>query len=261
MLRQRSLAALRREVEPTETEALARFLPAWHGVGPMSWPGAVDRLYEVVAQLQGVAIPASVLERDVLPARVRDYSPRLLDELCAAGEVMWVGAGPLGRGRRQGVPVPTPARARLLPAARSDDRPHEAEHDRIRDGAGGAGRVLLPGAERRRARSSLEALWDLVWAGEVTNDTFAPVRAQVAGGGRSRPAADVVGDGRRVARIVLGNAGFDLADEVAADVGALGEDAAAETGEDRDQRGAEAERHQRVDHGAVVGLQAQTWVR
>ena len=69
--------------------------------------------------------------------------------------------------------------------------------------------------------------------------------------------ADVVGDGRRVARIVLGNAGFDLADEIAADVGALGEDAAAETGEDRDQRGAEAERHQRIDDDAVVGLQPQ----
>ena len=63
--------------------------------------------------------------------------------------------------------------------------------------------------------------------------------------------ADVVGDGRRVARIVLGNAGLDLADEVGADVGALGEDAAAETGEDRDQRGAEAERDERVDHFAV----------
>ncbi|MEI9886728.1 MAG: hypothetical protein WDN08_09545 [Rhizomicrobium sp.] len=50
--------------------------------------------------------------------------------------------------------------------------------------------------------------------------------------------AHVVGDGGRVARVVLGDAGFDLADHVAADVGALGEDAAAETGEDRDQRGA-----------------------
>ena len=69
--------------------------------------------------------------------------------------------------------------------------------------------------------------------------------------------ADVVGDGRRVARVVLGNAGLDLADQVAADVGALGEDAAAETGEDRDQRGAEAERDQRVDHGAAVGRVAQ----
>ena len=69
--------------------------------------------------------------------------------------------------------------------------------------------------------------------------------------------ADVVGDGGRVARIVFGNAGFDLADQIAADVGALGEDAAAETREDRDQRGAEAERHQRIDHGAAVGGEAE----
>ena len=69
--------------------------------------------------------------------------------------------------------------------------------------------------------------------------------------------ADVVGDGGGVARIVLGDAGFDLADQIAADVGALGEDAAAETGEDRDQRGAEAERDQRVDHRAAGGRVAE----
>jgi ATP-dependent Lhr-like helicase len=95
VLRQRSLAALRREVEPVAPETLSRFLPAWHGVGGDA--GGLDRAFEVVARLQGVPIPASVLERDVLAARVRDYTPRLLDELLAAGEVMWVGAGPLGR--------------------------------------------------------------------------------------------------------------------------------------------------------------------
>ena len=68
--------------------------------------------------------------------------------------------------------------------------------------------------------------------------------------------ADVVGDGRGIARIVLGDAGLDLADEIAADVGALGEDAAAKTGEDRNQRGAEAQRHHRVDDGARVGRKA-----
>ena len=65
--------------------------------------------------------------------------------------------------------------------------------------------------------------------------------------------ADIVGDGRGIARIILGNAGLDLADEVAAHVRPLGEDAAAETREDRDQRRAEAECHERVDDGAVVG--------
>ena len=94
-LRQRSLAALRKEVEPVEAPVLARFLPEWQGVG--SDARGVDRLVEVVRQLQGVPIPASVLERDVLSSRVSDWSPRLLDELAAAGEVAWVGAGPLGR--------------------------------------------------------------------------------------------------------------------------------------------------------------------
>ncbi|MBV8234723.1 MAG: DEAD/DEAH box helicase, partial [Acidimicrobiia bacterium] len=93
-LRQRSLAALRKQVEPVDAAALARFLPAWQGVGSSS--RGVGRVVEVVAQLQGVAIPASVLERDVLSCRVADYSPALLDQLAAAGEVVWVGAGPLG---------------------------------------------------------------------------------------------------------------------------------------------------------------------
>ena len=94
-LRRRSLARLRREVEPVEPEVLARFVPGWQGVG--SPAGGVARLIEAVAQLEGVPIPASVLERDVLPARVAGYTPRLLDELGAAGEVVWIGRGSLGR--------------------------------------------------------------------------------------------------------------------------------------------------------------------
>ncbi|MGK2852323.1 MAG: DEAD/DEAH box helicase, partial [Candidatus Limnocylindrales bacterium] len=100
-LRRRSLARLRREVEPVDPVAFARFLPAWQGVAPVAGPGAdpapfrgtaaLERLAEVVDQLAGVAIPASVLERDVLPARIPGYQPRLLDELGALGEVGWVG--------------------------------------------------------------------------------------------------------------------------------------------------------------------------
>ncbi len=120
-LRQRSLAALRREVEPADQVTLARFLPAWHGVGVRRRCG-LDRLYEVVGQLQGVAVPASVLERDVLAARVRGYTPRLLDELLAAGEVVWVGAGPLGRDDGRVVLLAAigcgPARAGSRPASR-----------------------------------------------------------------------------------------------------------------------------------------------
>src|SRR5437762_3589240 len=94
ILRRRSLAALRREVESVAPDALARFLPAWHGIGVRG--GGVDRLLEVVFQLQSLALPASVIERDVIAARVGDYAPRLLDELVSMGEVVWVGRGSLG---------------------------------------------------------------------------------------------------------------------------------------------------------------------
>jgi ATP-dependent helicase Lhr and Lhr-like helicase len=178
MLRQRSLAALRREVEPVETEVLGRFLPAWHGVGVDA--RGIDRLYEVVTQLQGVAVPASVLERDVLSARVRDYTPRLLDELCAAGEVVWVGAGPIGRDDgRVVLHLRGSALARTAPLALTgDDRPSDDEHERLREAlAGGGARFFRDlGTAGVDERTTLDALWDLVWAGEVTNDAFAPVR-------------------------------------------------------------------------------------
>src|SRR5437773_12318209 len=93
ILRRRSLAALRREVESVAPDALARFLPAWHGIGIRG--GGVDRLLEVVFQLQGLALPASVIERDVIAARVGDYAPRLLDEPVSMGEAVWVGRGSL----------------------------------------------------------------------------------------------------------------------------------------------------------------------
>src|SRR5207237_8591478 len=125
-----SLAVRRREVEPTSAEALTRFLPAWHGVG--SSAGGLDRLVEVIGQLQGVAIPASVLERDVLAARVRDYSPRLLDELTAAGEVAWVGAGSLGRDDGR-VALYLRDHAHLLLPEAAGDAPAGEEPARMRD--------------------------------------------------------------------------------------------------------------------------------
>ncbi|HEX4979398.1 MAG TPA: DEAD/DEAH box helicase, partial [Acidimicrobiales bacterium] len=181
MLRQRSLAALRKEVEPTETDALVRFLPAWQGVGADA--RGLDRLYEVVAQLQGVAVPASVLERDVLPARVRDYSPRLLDDLCASGEVVWVGAGPLGRDDGK---IRLYLRGSPLAAqAPVGERPDGDEHGRLRAVLAERGSAFFRDLAGPSDRESLDALWDLVWAGEVTNDAFAPVRALAGGRKRS----------------------------------------------------------------------------
>jgi ATP-dependent helicase Lhr and Lhr-like helicase len=181
-LRQRSLAVLRKEVEPTESEALARFLPAWQGVGVDAT--GVERLHEVIAQLQGVPIPAAVLERDVLPARVKDYTPRLLDELCAAGEVVWVGAGSLGRDDGK---VALYLRGSLLArTAPLGDPPEGPEHDRIREVLSQRGAGFFRDLAGSNDNATLEALWDLVWSGEVTNDSFAPVRALAL---RKRPAA------------------------------------------------------------------------
>ncbi|HEX2038195.1 MAG TPA: DEAD/DEAH box helicase, partial [Acidimicrobiales bacterium] len=184
LLRQRSLAVLRREVEPTPPEALARFVPAWHGVGNEA--RGLDRLYEVVSQLQGVPVPASVLERDVLPSRMHDYSPALLDELLAAGEVMWAGAGPLGRDDGKVVLLLRDRAHLLLRALRvgGGERPDGEEHDRLRDVLARRGACFFRELGGADDKQTLDALWDLVWAGEVTNDSLAPVRA--LGGRRPR---------------------------------------------------------------------------
>ena len=189
ILRRRSLARLRREVEPVDPAALGRFLPAWHGVAPSAEPlvplrpvAALERLAEVVDQLAGLAIPASVLERDVLPARIPGYQPRLLDELGAMGEVAWVGRGSLGRDDGR-IALYRPGREVLRPIGRADgvDLPGGPRHEAIRAHLARRGasfyRELFAAAGGGSDREVLDALWDLVWAGEVTNDTFAPLRA------------------------------------------------------------------------------------
>ncbi len=187
-LRRRSLAKLRREIEPVEPRALGRFLPRWQGIAERR--GGTDRLAEVIAQLEGTPLPASVLERDVLPARVAGYLPRLLDELGAAGEVVWVGLGPLGKDDGR-IALYRPDRlALLLQQPEASSAPagwlHDAlrEHLRTRGAAfyrdllATAMRVAAERGERPvRERELLDAMWDLVWSTEVTNDTFAPLRA------------------------------------------------------------------------------------
>ena len=191
-LRRRSVAALRREVEPVEPEALARFLPAWQGVGARR--RGADGVAEAVAVLQGAPLAASVLERDVLAARVVGYRPSDLDELCASGEVVWVGAGPLGAADGRVRLVFRDQAGALAPAPAGESACAEPVHDALRDcldrrGASfwgdlvaAAGAAGLPYDDA----SVLAGLWDLVWAGEVTNDSLAPVRALVSGAGRAR---------------------------------------------------------------------------
>jgi ATP-dependent Lhr-like helicase len=167
-LRRASLAALRKQVEPTDQSALGRFLPAWQGI---------DRrapLREALVPLQGLSLPVGLWERDVFPRRVPAFQPAHLDQLCASGEVVWVGAG-LERVAlffREDAPVL--GRPAALPP------PTDPAHDAIRSAlAGGAlfwfDLVREAGLE---AEMALPALWDLVWAGEITNDAWQPLRAE-----------------------------------------------------------------------------------
>jgi ATP-dependent Lhr-like helicase len=200
-LRRRSLARLRREVEPVEPAAFGRFLPDWQGVAPVAGlgggaaeelpplrgPAALERLAGVIDQLAGLPIPASVLERDVLPARVPGYRPRSLDELGALGEVAWVGRGSIGRddgritlfrpGRDALRDTGGPGSAEAAEAARPGGTRHEAIRAFLASRGASFYRELHAAAGGGPDREVLDMLWDLVWAGEVTNDTFAPLRA------------------------------------------------------------------------------------
>jgi ATP-dependent Lhr-like helicase len=269
-LRRRSLAALRREVEPVQGDALARFLPAWQGVG--SSRRGPDGLVEALGVLQGAAVPASVLEPDVLAARVPGYRPADLDALMTAGEVAWIGAGALGTGDgrvrlvfrdQAGLLVRPPAEDELVellgpePAASagasgSDDpapstrpdagaapegvaasdtgateaaattgetrggeaagdprrRLRRALHDHLRSRGASFWPELVAAAQQAGCDyddpNVLDALWELVWAGLVTNDSLAPLRAMVAGGGRRK--AGGVGSARGAGRAAAARA-------------------------------------------------------
>ncbi|ABM09446.1 ATP-dependent helicase [Paenarthrobacter aurescens] len=192
-LRRRSLAALRAEVEPVDTAAYGRFLPAWQNV---TAPGksrsqalrGLDGIITAVDQLSGVPIPASAWEPLVLASRVADYKPAMLDELMAAGELLWSGAGSLpGNDGWISLHVADSAELTLNPDPEfepGDAQQRLLEHfsagggyffRQLTDVAGGMDAVLSDDAV-------VSALWDLVWAGRVTGDTFAPVRAMIAGG-------------------------------------------------------------------------------
>jgi ATP-dependent Lhr-like helicase len=166
-LRRASLAALRKEVEPAEHAALGAFLPSWHGIDRRA------TLREALVPLQALALPVSLWESEVLPRRVTGYAPAQLDQLCASGEVVWVGAG-LDR-----VAVYFRDDAPVLGQVGAADRPEGEIHDRLRDALDGSALFwfdLLAETELE-TEQALPALWDLVWAGEVTNDAWQPLRA------------------------------------------------------------------------------------
>jgi ATP-dependent Lhr-like helicase len=186
VLRRRSLAVLRKEVEPVDAATLGRFLPAWHGIGDHR--RGPDALVDAIGRLQGAPVPASVLESDVLPARVEGYRPADLDALCAAGEVVWIGAGPIGS--TDGRVALFLRRELAALGAPAGERPEGDVHDALRGALAERGALFWPDLVQAAGTAEeglvLGALWDLVWAGEVTNDTLAPLRAAIGGAARRR---------------------------------------------------------------------------
>ncbi|MGW2649107.1 ATP-dependent helicase [Streptomyces sp. NPDC001393] len=188
-LRRRSLAALRHELEPAPPAALAQFLPQWQHIGKGHGLRGIDGLVRAVEQLQGASVPASALEKLVLPSRVANYSPSMLDELTAAGEVVWAGAGALP-GKDGWVSLYLADAAPLLLPT-----PHPLEltalHQSVLDAlSGGYGLFFRQIADQVRATTHpdatdpqlADALWDLAWSGRLTNDTLAPMRSLLGSG-------------------------------------------------------------------------------
>ena len=225
-IRRRSLAALRSQIEPVSHSTLGRFLPGWQEVGVDTESG-VDGVLAVIEQLDGVAVPASALEPLILAPRVRDYSPAMLDELLAGGEVVWCGRGKAGTrdgwvslhptdtaGVTLSLDRPQPEGAvhlgvvealrggalffrdvvaRVKEAAAADV-PTAADADAATDADASTDTATDTAMDAATASASpiavtevavRDALWDLVWDGVVTNDTLAPLRAVLAGGGPS----------------------------------------------------------------------------
>jgi ATP-dependent Lhr-like helicase len=194
-LRRASLAALRKEIEPVDARAFAAFQVSWQGIDSHPASGAgIERLREVLVCLQGLPLSAATWERDVLPRRLGAYSPAWIDALCLSGELVWVGAGALGRSDgkvalyfREDAPAlgPPPGRQQ-----RPEGDLHAAICARLRAGACFFSDLLAEhslveaGGTAARPKEIQDALWDLVWAGVVTNDSFAVLRS-----GRPSPAS------------------------------------------------------------------------
>jgi len=180
-LRQRSLARLRHEVEPVEPATLGRFYVDWQGLSTRR--RGPDALVEVIEQLQGAAIPASEWEARVLPARIEGYDPHDLDMLTASGAVIWTGVESIGEhdGR---VALYLTEHAGLLARRQHPAAPDGPLHRRIRDYLAQRGASffaqILQACGGGLQQEVIDALWDLVWSGEVTNDTLQPLRAFTA---------------------------------------------------------------------------------
>ncbi len=204
IIRTRSLAAARAQTRPVSQSAYGRFLPAWSNVAPVGVTPALrgaDGVYSVLEQLAGVRLPASAWESHILPARVGDYSPAMLDELTASGEIVIVGAGKAGARDPWIMLLPADYAAQLMPQV---DEPllsltQAQVMEKVRRGGGFLFTDLLePTTTTEELR---EAMWDLVEAGFLSPDSFVPIRARLAGGktahrAKRRPSRSRVRSGR-----------------------------------------------------------------
>ena len=215
-IKRRTLARLRREAEPVDGASLARFLTRWQGVetaatvpalpatrarrrsvAPAASDGSLVRLREAVAQLEGVPLSWRNLVGHVLPARVPGFRVEMLDRLAAAGEMLWVGDGRLGS-RDGRVAIYRRERFRVLARGSGTSEPPEewpaaAPHGAVLDRLAARGACftfdLVGGVvgDGDWGETEVEAaIWDLVWAGRITNDTFLPLASL---GKRKRSAA------------------------------------------------------------------------
>jgi ATP-dependent Lhr-like helicase len=183
LLRRRTLASLREEIEPVSPAVYTRFLLEWHGIEPLSRTSEIEtearerRILDVVAHLSGLALPYSVLERDVFPARVPSFRVSDLDALMASGQVRWVGVERLGP--RDGRVMLQLAESEVINPVVSDSSISPLAL-RIRDFLAQRGAVFFQEIVRGLGGFAPEiatAISDLIWTGHVTNDTFAPLRS------------------------------------------------------------------------------------
>ncbi len=205
-VRRKSLARLRKEVEPVEQRVLARLFTRWQGV--VTPRRGLDALLDVIENLQGAPLPASIVETEILPSRVLGYRAADLDTLIAAGEVVWVGLEPLGeRDGRIGLYLAEKLPVLWPPVRSGEAEPLSAKEEEVlaylrtrgasffqelHDGVGGG----YPG-------ETIEAMWSLVWRGMLTNDGMSALRAYGA-----RATSSTAKNGRPAARRVHNQAGF-----------------------------------------------------